>query len=469
MSTYLFYDIETSGLNKSFDQILQFAAIRTDLNFNIIEKTEHNVRLRLDIVISPRAIITHRIPIADCLEGITEYEAAQEIHRLLNEPGTISLGYNTLKFDDEFLRFLFHRNLLPPYTHQYAKGCNRMDILPIALIYRLYAPNQLKWPEDQGKMSMKLEHLNQLNNLSQGQAHNAMVDVEATLELARRLSQNEAIWGYLRDNFNKTIDAERAGELPTIFENSLGEFKMGLMLGVNFGAEQNYQVPVLSIGHSRPYKNQSLWLRLDLPELIETTKESIEESTWVIRKRFGEPGILLPPLTRYKVKIGSERWEAVDSSIQWLKENPEILTKIMEYHKEFKYAEIPDLDPDAILYQMGFLDHYEQKLCREFHEKDVAGKEKMLSRFARKELKILAERLLFRNFEQKEKSREISTYMATINPEHEDKALLDFRGDQRTTPAHAHEEIQLLRSEGELDQDQSELLVDLENYLRDRF
>jgi len=38
--TYLFYDTETTGLNKSFDQVLQFAAIRTDLDLNEIERHE---------------------------------------------------------------------------------------------------------------------------------------------------------------------------------------------------------------------------------------------------------------------------------------------------------------------------------------------------------------------------------------------------------------------------------------------
>ena len=33
---YVFYDLETTGINPAFDQILQFAAVRTDLDFNEI-------------------------------------------------------------------------------------------------------------------------------------------------------------------------------------------------------------------------------------------------------------------------------------------------------------------------------------------------------------------------------------------------------------------------------------------------
>ncbi len=92
---YLFYDLETTGLNRAFDQVLQFAAIRTDMSFNEIDRHEIRIRLRPDVIISPYAIITHRIPIQDAVSGAPEFEATQQIHALLNKPGTISLGYNS--------------------------------------------------------------------------------------------------------------------------------------------------------------------------------------------------------------------------------------------------------------------------------------------------------------------------------------------------------------------------------------
>ena len=64
-STYLFYDIETTGLNKCFDQVLQFAAIRTDLNLNELERHHIHCRLNKDVIPTPMAMITHRIRLAD--------------------------------------------------------------------------------------------------------------------------------------------------------------------------------------------------------------------------------------------------------------------------------------------------------------------------------------------------------------------------------------------------------------------
>src|SRR3990167_9956535 len=111
-STFLFYDIETSGLNKCFDQVMQFAAIRTDLHFHELERHAFFVQLSIDTLPLPGAILTHRISHKQSTQGITEYDAAQRIHYLVNQPNTISLGYNTLGFDDEFLRFTFFRHLL---------------------------------------------------------------------------------------------------------------------------------------------------------------------------------------------------------------------------------------------------------------------------------------------------------------------------------------------------------------------
>lgn len=61
---------------------------------------------------------------------------------------------------------------------------------------------------------MKLEFLNQANGLSGGQAHDALVDVAATAELARRLYKEQVFWQACLVHFNKDAHTHQVQTLP---------------------------------------------------------------------------------------------------------------------------------------------------------------------------------------------------------------------------------------------------------------
>ena len=470
--TYLFYDIETTGLNKAFDQVLQFAAIRTDRELNALERFNIKIRLRPDVVPSPGAVITNRISLKNQANASSEYEAVRQIHQHLNHRHTISLGYNSLGFDDEFLRFSFYRNLLPPYTHQFQNGCRRMDLLPIAVMFRLYNREVITWPHVNKKPSLKLEHLNEANHLAGGPAHDATVDVQATLELGRRFFRSRKMWNYLAGYFEKETDAHRISEIPAAFQSALGEHRWGLMVGSEFGPKMMYQIPVLSIGRSIPYSNQTLWLRLDLPELTETRKDAIDNSTWIVRKRYGEPGILLPPNRRYLKLLSAERQAIATENLKWLQSNPATFQKIVDYHRNYTYPFIPNLDPDAALYQIGFFSRSDEALFKEFQKAPPEAKEAIIHRLKSPDARILAKRVIGRNFPQQlseDAAAEFEAYLQRVNPGREAQALVDYRGDARLTPASALAEIKQLKKSTHIDEEQLTLLDELKTYIENKF
>ena len=472
MSSYLFYDIETTGLNKAYDQVLQFAAIRTDLQLKEIENYNICISLRPDVIHSPKAIITNRISVAEFSSGLCEYEGIQQIHTLMNTPETISIGYNTLGFDDEFLRFSFHRNLLPPYTHQYNNSCYRMDLLPITILFWLYKRDILNWPEASGKPSLKLENIGAANDLIKGRAHDAMVDVAATVELARIFFTAKEIWQYAQGYFNKETDAQRIEEIPVSFQSAAGAHRKALLVSSEYGPNQLYQVPVISIGTSIPYSNQTLWMRVDLPNLKETVIESVEETTWIIRKKHGEPGVLLPPLERYWNKLDPDRRSLVEENIHWLQSNPETFQQIIQYYREFRYPYIPDLDADAALYQIGFFTRGDNKLCHRFQQAALEEKIALANQFASADAGALASRILWRNYHDQLLStfaRQMKDYLLKVNPSKQEDALIDYKGERRTTPRGALAEIDQLLQSPDLDSSQHQLLEELAIYLRSRF
>jgi exodeoxyribonuclease-1 len=472
MKSYLFYDLETTGLSKSFDQILQFAAIRTDVNLKEINRYSVTVKLRPDVIPSPYACITHRISLGDMACGMTELDAARHIHALLNTPGTVSLGYNTLGFDDEFLRFTFYRNLLSPYHHQYANGCGRMDILPMAVLYFLYKPLVIKWPEAEGRPSLKLEQISGLNGLAVGRAHDAMVDVEATVELARRFAGEKEMWDFVTGYFNKESDRERIAKLPSEFESSAGMHLKGLMTASKFGPDRLYQSPVLYIGDSIPYKNQTLWLRLDQVELRDTGEDNVMEKTYVVRKRYGEPDIILPPLDRFMGKLNGDRLKLAEENIDFLKKEKNLFYKIVKANREFRYPDVDNVDLDAALYLSGFHSKEEDRLCglfhRTVHERGLAS----VDLFDDGNLKKQAKRILFRNMPTAcpgDCGTDFADYLKAVNPMDESGALKDYRDERKLTPRKAMEQIEDLRNTGGLDKEQEGILAGLEQYIKDTF
>lgn len=465
--TYLFYDIETSGLNKAFDQVLQFAAIRTDLKLNEIARHEIIVRLSPDTAPSPGAVITHHISPADAANGVPEAEAIAQIHQLLNTPGTISLGYNTLGFDDEFLRFSFYRNLLPAYTHQYANQCSRLDLYPFAALYYLYKNEIINWPQIDDKPTLKLEYLSQANQLATGAAHTAIVDVIATVELAKHLCSENKMWTYAREFFNKNIAAERFAKLAPALTSQQQTFREGLYIAGSMGFTNAFQAPVLSLGNHFHYKNQSLWLRLDNEKLMQTTAETIAENTWVFGLKSGEANFVLPLTERYTQHLSVQRQLLAQQNKAWLQENPELFAQIIRHHKEYTYPKIPNLDVDAALYQNGFLSDTEQKLCARFNTLPWSDKAAHVEKF-NLNLREQAIRQIGRNYPDcltDKYAAEFAAYLKQVSPENEEAALIDYRGRKRLTPKTALAEIEVLKNSGNMSAKQLGLLDDLQQYL----
>jgi exodeoxyribonuclease-1 len=186
--TFLWHDYETSGADPKRDRPMQFAAIRTDENLNIIgEPIEIYCKPSDDFLPHPQAcLITGITPQHAIREGICEAQFIAQINALMSEPGTCTVGYNNLRFDDEITRYTLYRNFFDPYAREWQNQCSRWDLIDVMRLVRALRPDGIEWPNyEDGTPSFKLEDLSRVNGIEHSNAHDAMADVYATIEMAR--------------------------------------------------------------------------------------------------------------------------------------------------------------------------------------------------------------------------------------------------------------------------------------------
>jgi exodeoxyribonuclease-1 len=188
MQTLFWHDYETTGADPRRDRPVQFAGMRTDLELQPVgEPVMFYGRLASDILPQPDAcLVTGISPQHAAREGVAEAEFAARVHEQLAAPGTCAVGYNSLRFDDEFTRHMLYRNFYDPYAREWEQGNSRWDLIDLVRLCQALRPEGIVWPtREDGSPSFKLEHLAQANQLKQERAHDALSDVYALIDLAR--------------------------------------------------------------------------------------------------------------------------------------------------------------------------------------------------------------------------------------------------------------------------------------------
>jgi exodeoxyribonuclease-1 len=197
-SSFLWHDYETFGADPLYDRPAQFAAQRTDAKLQPMGEPVSWYCAPADDLLPhpPACLITGITPQHARDRGVIETEFTARIHAQMMVPGTCTVGYNSVRFDDVVTRHLFYRNLRDAYEREYRNGNSRWDLIDLARMCYALRPAGLEWPtrgEDDraapGRRvpSFRLEDLARENGIEHGQAHDARADVQATIELARRL------------------------------------------------------------------------------------------------------------------------------------------------------------------------------------------------------------------------------------------------------------------------------------------
>lgn len=285
--SFFFYDLETFGACPRRSRIAQFAAIRTDTALNQVEdEICFYVRPADDLLPSPvAAVITGISPQHACDHGVNEAEAFARIHEQMARPGTCTAGYNSLRFDDEFVRFGLFRNFYDPYEREWRNGNCRWDLLDVMRLAHALRPDGITWVyREDGTPSFTLEGLANANGVRIGDAHEALSDVRALIGLAQRLrAAQPRLWEYALKLRNKRF---AAGLLDIV------AMKPVLHVSQRFPASRLCAAPVLPLAmHPRIANRVIVYdLEQDPDQLLGRAPEEIAATLYVPQDQL-PPGV----------------------------------------------------------------------------------------------------------------------------------------------------------------------------------
>lgn len=378
MTSIFWYDYETTGINPRCDRAVQVAGIRTDFDLNEIDQP-------VNLYCQPSDdILPH--PIACLVTGITpgiledkglgEAEFMTRTHAQLAQPGTCGAGYNTLRFDDEVTRYSLYRNFFDPYAREWQGGNSRWDLIDVVRTTYALRPQGIVWPEEDGRVTLKLERLTAANGIDHGQAHDALSDVRATIALARLIREKQPKlydWLFQLRTKQRVLDQVRL-------------LQPMLHISGRFSAARHYLGVVLPLGWHPKNRNALIVydLHFDPQPLLDMDAESLRALLYTRREELPEGqapiGLKLIHVNRCPVVAPLNVVRAQDQErlqldmaeyqarAQVLKAAEEVWKQklnVIYAHEDF----IPSQDPEQQLYD-GFLGDRDRRLCEQVRLSD---------------------------------------------------------------------------------------------------
>lgn len=382
MSASMFwYDFETTGIRPGFDRVMQVAGQRTDAELNPIgEPLNIYCRLSDDILPHPRSsLVTGIEPHTVQEQGLSEAEFIARLQQEMLQPQTCTVGYNSLRFDDEFTRYTLYRNFHDPYAREWQGGNSRWDILDALRCAWALTPDGIEWPEnDEGRVSFRLELLTAANGIEHGQAHDALADVRATIAMARVLrTAQPKLYEHLYRMRDKNLvhQALRIGK-PVVHVSG------------KYGGQRRYLSIVMPLMIDPVNKNAYVVCDLlaDMSPLLELSAAEIRQRLYTRHDQLAEGEVPVPVKKLYANKcpalmgmnsLSPERqpWLDIDEA-HWHKNGrllldnlPAIQQKLQEVFGHEQFPLQPD--PEQQLYA-GFLGNRDRDLCRQVVASDAA-------------------------------------------------------------------------------------------------
>ena len=370
-SSIFWYDFETTGISPRCDRPLQVAGIRTNEALEEIgEPLNIYCRLSDDILPHPAAcLVTGITPETLASKGLCEAEFIHLLHQQLSLPGTCGAGYNSLRFDDEVTRYSLYRNFHDPYAREWQGGNSRWDLIDLVRTAYALRPEGLVWPEEDGRVTLKLERLSAANGLEHLQAHDALSDVRATIGLARLIRERQPrLYRYLYELRRKQAVLDQVQLLKPMVH-----------ISGRFSAARHYLSVVLPLAWHPRNRNALIVcdLQAECSPLWEESAETLRERLYTRRDELGEGQLPVPlklvhinrcpvlaPMNVLRAtdvaRLGLEL-DSYETRAQEMRDCRDVWSaKLGDIYAEEPFAGLDD--PEQQLYG-GFLGERDRRLC----------------------------------------------------------------------------------------------------------
>ncbi len=467
MMTYYFYDLETSGFRARQARIMQFAGQRTDTSLKPIgEPDNFLVKLTEDVLPEPDAVLVHGItPQTARADGISEAEFARRLTRDIAKEDTVFIGFNNIRFDDEFIRFTLWRNFHDAYEWQWQGHTSRWDLLDATRMTRALRPAGIQWPFDaEGRPANRLELLAAVNKLDHTVAHDALSDVRAMIALAQLLRRQQSkLFDYLlklRDK-NKVRALVEKGD-PLVYSSGRypAEFEKTTVAVIVAPTEGNRGALMYDLRvDPTPY------LKLDAAELVSRWQDRSEEAEYFPVKKLGysrcpavAPLSVLDADSQQRLKLDLKLVQSNLKKLRAAKDFGEKLLAALEIMQPPSQTEmvIEQSQVDELLYE-GFVSRADQLKMGVVRAADAETIAKLALDFEDERLKLLFPLYKARNFAKSLTSAEREAW---ANFKHQ-KLL---QGSEQGTLAGYLKRIEELAKRPNLSAHDKHLLKELELY-----
>ncbi len=392
---FVFYDLETTGKNSAWDQIIQVAAILTDDKFNIIDKYEERCRLKKGLVPYPEALIVNKTSVKILKNtNLSHYELIKKIETTFKKwSPAFFIGYNSINFDEEFIRKTFFKNLFEPYLTQF-NGNKRADVIGMTRASKFYYPDFLKVGiNEKGNQIFKLDALTELNNIAHN-AHDAMGDVDATIQIAKILNKSaKEVWNAGLQN-NHKIDVDNfliQNNIVCMDEYLFGKFNVH---AVTYVCKNQFNYPqCFDLMHDPlDYIDMSikdLKVRVkQKPKLIKEIKNN--KNPILLDSSFVEK---IPMYETIGIEVLTRRAEIIKNSPDFKSKIQSILYEEYEA-KQLSNSQV-DILPEESIYSAGFPDNYEKSKMVDFHNADWEERFYIANQFKDERYKYFAYMLIY--------------------------------------------------------------------------